>query len=128
VERPRLVGEEHGLHRPEAGEAGGEVRGRGERRTDGEAVGRDPPDVEPEEPLLPREWRLGGQRVVRRPGPVSGAGRGAPQSTFTRATSFPLASWVWMAQARHGSKEWTVRRASRGLSGTAMGLPTREAS
>ncbi len=35
-------------------------------------------------------------------------------STFTRATSFPSASTVWMAQARQGSKEWMVRNASSG--------------
>ena len=56
-------------------------------------------------------------------------GRGeAAYSTLTLAISLPSASCVWMAQARHGSKEWMVRSASSGLSATAMGLPTREAS
>lgn len=48
--------------------------------------------------------------------------------TFTCAISCPSSSTVWMAQARHGSKEWTVRSASSGFFASAMGLPTSDAS
>jgi len=62
------------------------------------------------------------------PGPVDDCEETSPYSTFTFAISFPSGSRVWMAQARHGSKEWTVRRTSRGLSVSAIGFPIREAS
>ncbi len=42
-------------------------------------------------------------------------------SAFTRTISAPLPSSVWMAQARHGSNEWTVRSTSSGFSGSATG-------
>jgi hypothetical protein len=35
---------------------------------------------------------------------------------------------VWTAQAMQGSKEWTVRKTSSGLSGWTTGLPTSDAS
>lgn len=49
-------------------------------------------------------------------------------SAFTRTTSPPLPSSMWMAQARQGSKECTVRITSSGFSGSATGLPTSDAS
>ncbi len=63
------------------------------------------------------------------PAPHRGARPGARRySAFTRASSCPAPSTVWMAQARHGSNECTVRSASSGSFGSAMGLPTSEAS
>jgi len=62
----------------------------------------------------------------RVPGPPGAGGRG--YRTLTRASSCPSPSTVWMAQARHGSKEWTVRSASSGFLASAMGLPTSDAS
>ena len=47
---------------------------------------------------------------------------------FTFTISFPCGSTMWMAQAKHGSKEWTVLSTSRGLSGFTTGLPMSAAS
>jgi hypothetical protein len=48
--------------------------------------------------------------------------------TLMRVMGFPSGSMVWTAQAMQGSKEWMVRRTSRGFSGSTTGLPTRDAS
>lgn len=50
------------------------------------------------------------------------------QSALTRTISRCSVSTMWMAQAMQGSKEWTVRSTSRGLSGSATGLSIREDS
>src|SRR5512140_2808333 len=50
------------------------------------------------------------------------------QITFFLATSSPFAFIMWMAHARHGSKECRVRSASRGRAGSETGFPTRDAS
>src|SRR5512143_447446 len=52
----------------------------------------------------------------------------AVQITFFLATSSPFAFSMWMAHARHGSKEWTVRSTSSGRPGSETGFPTRDAS
>ena len=49
-------------------------------------------------------------------------------SALTRTISPPAPSSMWMAHARQGSNEWTVRITSSGFSGSATGLPISEAS
>src|SRR3954464_10710508 len=49
-------------------------------------------------------------------------------NAFTFAISVPSTSTVWMAHARQGSKECTVRISSSGRCGSATGLPTSDAS
>ncbi len=54
--------------------------------------------------------------------------QGIHHSTFTRVTSPFWASTTWTAQDMQGSKEWMVRTTSRGLAGSATGVPTRDCS
>src|SRR5581483_2117987 len=51
-----------------------------------------------------------------------------PYRTFTVAISWPSGDITWVEQARHGSKEWMVRRISNGFSGSAIGVSISEAS
>ena len=77
--------------------------------------------------LAPRE----GDGWAARPNPLwegSEQAAASGQITFTRPTSFPSTSVVWIAQARQGSKEWIVRSASSGSFASAIGLPTSDAS
>jgi len=50
------------------------------------------------------------------------------QNALILTISLLLESTIWTAQAMHGSNEWIVLNTSSGLSGSAMGFPTREAS
>ena len=84
-------------------------------------------------PLLGLErWASGGERdeAVRSSRDAQGSGPlpVARHSAFTRAISWPSPSTVWMAHARHGSNECTVRSASSGFLASTMGFPTRLAS
>ena len=58
------------------------------------------------------------------PGPC----QAVPYSALTLIVLFRFLSTMWIAQARHGSKECTVRSTSSGFSGSAIGVPTSAAS
>ena len=63
--------------------------------------------------------------------PKEGADHGVRPWNYRALTlmmDWPLESTRWTAQARQGSKEWMVRITSRGFSGSATGLPIKEAS
>src|SRR5512139_703486 len=106
------------------GDGVGEFVGRIEHpdhvRPEGVVVHEDVPDSQNGNAPRPGNSRTGGR--------LCGSVFPARHSTLTREISFPSVSTVWMAQARHGSKEWMVRSTSSGRLGSAMGLPISDAS